>query len=395
MSSRVLRVAVVAAWAALAGAGIFGAITPGFAADDSVRLQVVRLSATANYSVPGDTSPPRLDGYVGYRVTITNVGRKLSGNLVFRGRTLVRDRTEKAVFDSNDIPPSVPVDPQCRTTNPSKTAIACRIGRLAPGASFGPFVVSFKTPIKNVNGIFDGPGQDFVNFRGTLIEAEDRDDFVDRDLRNRVTLAAQSDTQVTTVCPPGGCTAFTGTNGGIPNATDVHTTEVVVPSGDRFTTVSIVETKTGSPAVPCTDNVFECWTSQITIPGNSDPAPVPDLLLTTSSTTATFDPYLTVFLRQDISNIQFSCGGGGIGIASFSVSSTCYSRVPIESISVVYVRDGETAENPVGLCEFSEGFPLVRGDGLPCIVNRTEVTEPSHYYQWKLINDRNGGWGTR
>ena len=140
MSSRVLRVAVVAAWAALAGAGIFGAITPGFAADDSVRLQVVRLSATANYSVPGDTSPPRLDGYVGYRVTITNVGRKLSGNLVFRGRTLVRDRTEKAVFDSNDIPPSVPVDPQCRTTNPSKTAIACRIGRLAPGASFGPFV---------------------------------------------------------------------------------------------------------------------------------------------------------------------------------------------------------------------------------------------------------------
>ena len=394
MSSRVLRVAVVAAWAALAGAGMFGAITPGFAADDSVRLQVVRLSATANYSVPGDTSPPRLDGYVGYRVTITNVGRKLSGNLVFRGRTLVRDRTEKAVFDSNDIPPSVPVDPQCRTTNPSKTAIACRIGRLAPGASFGPFVVSFKTPIKNVNGIFDGPGQDFVNFRGTLIEAEDRDDFVDRDLRNRVTLAAQSDTQVTTVCPPGGCTAFTGTNGGIPNATDVHTTEVVVPSGDRFTTVSIVETKTGSPAVPCTDNVFECWTSQITTPGNSDPAPVPDLLLTTSSTTATFDPYLTVFLRQDISNIQSSCGAE---TASFSISSTCYSRVPIESIRVVYVRDGETTENDLAVC--GEGDPQSGPSSLPCIFARSEVRDgiegPVLYYRWELRSKHNGGWGTR
>ncbi len=388
MNSRASRVAVVAGWAVLAGAGMFGGVSAALASDGSIRLRVEPLLDAAIYSAPGKTQT------VGWKVTVTNVGANLAGPALLLGRTVVRDPKEKAKFDNYYFSGK---DPRCRSTNLFPTAVGCVIPRLQANESL-TFAVSFKTPIKFVggSGVGDVEGTDYVNFRATTIAAEDRDAFVNRDLRNRVTLFSANSLNVANVCPPGGCTAFTGTNGGIPTATDVHSTEVVVPSGDRFTTVRIVETKTGSLAVPCTDNVFECWTSQVTIPGNSNPAPVPDLFLTTSSTAATFDPYLTVFLRQDISNIQFSCGeGGGVGIASFSVSSTCYSRVPIESISVVYVRDGETAENPVGLCEFSEGFPLVRGDGLPCIVDRMEVTEPSHYYQWKLINDRNGGWGTR
>lgn len=357
-------VAIVAGRGLLVGAGLLAGITSAFAGDDSVRLQVVPLAATANYSVLGDASPPRLDSFVGYTITVKNVGQKLSDNLVFRGRTLVRDREEKATFASYD---TFPIDPQCRATNLNRTAIACRIGRLAPGASFGPFVVSFKTPVKNVNGIFDGDGQDFVRFRGTLIEAEDRDDFVDRELRNRVTLVTSNSTAVTSVCPSTGCTVFTG-NGGQPTAETPRATQVIVPPGQTSTTIEIRElVPFDLPPESCSFAI--CYLTQITAIGNTG----------TEGPPIFGPPYLTIILRQDPSLY-------GEGSPTFG--------------TLVYLADGQVGLGTlVGQC-VNDSFPL-DAEGNPRCLPSTFEGEPnprillSGVRQWRAISLSNGGWGIR
>lgn len=371
----VSRFAALAGSFALAGAGVFGAVTSAFGA---ITLQVERLNGvgTAIYSVPGRNHN------VGWNVTVKNTGAGPSSPVLFFGRTRVLDPKEKAVFDNYFYSGA---DPRCRSTNLFPTAVGCLIPGLHAGQTF-TFAVSYKTPLKFVGGIGAGDveGTDYVNFRGTTIAFEDRDIFVDRDPKNRVTLLSENDTQVTAVCPPGGCTVFTGTNGGIPTATDHYTTEVTVPVGARPTTVSIVESLTaGSPGFPCT-NFMECWTSELTIPSNNG---------------ETFSPSpLALFLRQDLSTIQ--CDGGGGEISLFSVFSESCSPVPIGTVVVVYVvAVGESiSTTTVGPCTGGGEGPPALGEGQhECVAERTHVTgtTPNGYYEFKILSDHNGGWGLR
>jgi hypothetical protein len=386
MSHRALRFAVVAGWGLLAGTGMFGGASLALAAGGSVTLRVTPLLDTAYYSTPSGTTYS-----VGWSVTVTNnSATEPSRPVLFLGRTVVHDPKEKARFDNYYFSGA---DPKCRSATLFPSAVGCVIPGLLPGQSL-TFAVSYKTPAKVLGGPGDVEGTDYVNFRGTTLVGENHDLFVDRDARNRVTLLSANPLSVATVCPPDGCTAFTGTNGGIPTATDVHTTQVDVPAGDTFTTIRIEETKTGgSPTEPCTVNVIECWMSQLTIPGNFSPAPAPTLQLAASTTAPTFDPYLTVFLRQDISNIAFQQCGGEISLLSASAYSCDGSqRVPIGNIKIVYVPDGPGEAFNLDTC--GEVGPTV---GVPCIFRRTVVRGDGGdgdvlYYEWELRAKHNGGY---
>lgn len=336
-------------------ASMFGIATSALAGAGVITTTVTPLSGNVTYSIPGATSPPRLDTFVGYTVSISNDGGNTINNIRFTGAANATDGAEKATFNSVE-------GATCVTTTPDLTAIECTIGQLTAGQSFASFAVFFKAPAKITNGVADVNGQDSVNFAGITYYAEGTggpnsvpQNSTKTWAASAVALGTDNPLLVKSTVPKSGGKFFTGA-GGISTGADRFTTTVTVPAAATFTTAQINESE--FPTLDnCTTNFFfVCFKSDITIGG-------------------TFSPYLTFVLRQDALNIR---GGTKIG-----------------SVVIQYV-DQLNVTHIVGDCA-SPTTP--RTDFLPCIAKRVDyknsrvpgwTTDLDGDFEWTLINLKNG-----
>lgn len=351
---RHLNLSVVVAAALLAG-------TPAaFAGAGVITTAVAPLSDKVTYS---NLDTPALTSYVGYTVLIANAGGNTINNVRFTGTTIVADGQEAAEFD-----PTATVGATCAATvNPTGSpanarSITCTVGtgQLTAGQSFPTFAVFFKAPVKDT--VSPTPlGSDSVGFSGSTYYAEN--DSGNNPLPNSVVpwgpassvqLGTFNPTLVRSAVTKNGGTFFTGKG----NGTDVFSTSVVVPAVATYTTAKIEQ----STFVTGCTNFATCYASQLTIPG-------------------TFSPYLSIVLRQDSTNIK--------------------PGTKIESVLLEYVPDGTPPPSYVspfylGLCA-SPTTP--RGDGLPCIANRTYYKSSKvpgwtpaldGDFEWTLLNIKNG-----
>ena len=106
---RILSAAALAAPAsALAGAG-------------SMSTVVTPLTPAVTYSAAASGSVPALVTWVGYRVSISNVGGNTINAIRFTGTASATDAQEQVVFSSVE-------GASCSTTTTAKTAIECSSG---------------------------------------------------------------------------------------------------------------------------------------------------------------------------------------------------------------------------------------------------------------------------
>jgi len=146
---------------------------------------------------------------------------------------------------------------------------------------------------------------------------------------------------------------------------DKFTTFVAIPPGSVFTTADIVE----NDLTNC--NGFKtCKEVVLTIPATSENCPV------AYSPSKCFEPYLTIVLRQDASNIK--------------------PGTKIESVLIDYVDDDNVRHPYIGDCETG---PQPRTDGIPCIAARKYykndkvpgwIPALDGDFEWTIINLKNG-----
>lgn len=348
-----------------ASAALLGCVTlalpmSALAGAGTLTTVVTPLSPAVTYSSLATTSParPALNTYIGYAISIANVGGNTINNISFTGASSVTDADETAVFSSAE-------GATCTATAGSGT-INCAIGQLRAGQSFPTFAVFFKAPVKDTaSPLPDGnaancAATDCVSFSGITYYAETTGGAnsvpVNSTLpwtADAVTLGTFNPTLVKSAVQKSGGSLFTG-SGGVSSSTDPFATSVVVPASATFTTAEILE----SPdAINCTNNFSACFRSDITIPG-------------------TFSPYLTIVLRQD--------------------ASTILKGTKIESVLIQYT--GSSGTTIVGDCA-SPTSP--RTDGLPCIAKRTYykssrtpgwTPDLDGDFEWTLINLKNGSY---
>ena len=341
-------------------AALFGAATSAFAGAGSITTTVTRLQPQVTYSTPAQPI------YVGYQVAISNTDGNTINHIRFTASAAVTDPAKLATYDSAE-------GAACETTNPpANTAIECWIGQLPAGASYPTFAVFFKAPADSQ--IAHGP--EVVTLSGDMVYAEGPSG--GNPARNsvvswsspppltpvQVLLGTASNTDVRSGVPKAGGTFFTGdgvsSGGGL-------TTRVTVPAVAGFSTAQISELPLTTS--DCT-NFFTCWESNITIVGNVSPGFLPN----------TYEPYLTIVLRQDALNIR---PGTKIG-----------------SVLVNYIVDGILYPN-IGPCA-SPTTPLGfdnQGVFLPCIAGSVYYKNRSTPnwtpaldgdFEWTLISHKNG-----
>lgn len=310
---------------------------------------VTPLSPAVTYSSPAASGVPALDTYVGYTVSVVNVGGNTINNVRFTGTARATDTDELVSFSSAE----------GRSCTASGTSIECAIGQLKAGEAAPVFAVFFKAPVRDsVSPLPDGSDQ--VLFSGTTWYAEGTGGATSVPQNSTtdwtagsVTLGTFNPTLVKSAVQRSGGKLFTG-SGGISNGADPFATTVTVPAGANFTTAEISE----SPdSVGCGNNFNACFRSDITIPGS-------------------FSPYLTIVLRQDV--------------------STILKGTKIESVLIEYT--GNAGTQLVGLCA---NATTPRSDGVPCIANRvyyknsrTPGWTPAldGDFEWTLINLGNGSY---
>lgn len=336
-------VALLAPLAAWAGAG-------------DLRITVEALSNNVTYSRLASTSParPALNTFVGYRISVANVGGNTINNISVVGAASVTDPKEQALVSSVEGP---------YACAPSGSTVNCAIGQLKAGQAAAPFVVFFKAPPKDANLPITADGvagacdtTDCVRFSGQLLYAETTggansvpQNSIIAFGPSDVTLGTNNPTLVRSAVQKSGGTLFTG-DAALTTGTNPFATSLAVPSSASYTTAEI----SLSP-VPVCSVLSQCFASSITAPG-------------------TFSPYLAITLRLDASAI---------------VKGT-----KIESVTVQY--EGQD----VGLCA-SPTTP--RNDGIPCIASRREYPKNSRNgaafpielegdFEWILLNIRNGSY---
>jgi hypothetical protein len=240
-----------------------GCLSSAWAGAGEMSTVVTPLSANVTYSIGGATTPPRLDTFVGYTVSITNSGGNTINNIRFTGTTSVTDAAETATFDS--------VEGGSCTFSADRKSIDCVIGQVRAGQSAPAFAVFFKAPVKVVNGSFDVNGQDFVNFSGTTFYGEGTGGEPQSTPTNStelwstaaVALGTNNPQLVKSVVPKAGGNFFTG-NGAVATAADTWTTSVKVPATGAYTTALIAET-TGAP--PLAPDLLDLSATTLAIPG--------------------------------------------------------------------------------------------------------------------------------
>jgi len=310
---------------------------------------VTPLSPAVTYSAPAVAGLPALDTYVGYTVSIANVGGNTINNVRFTGTALAADFDEQVAFGSAE----------GRSCSASGGSIECTIGQVRAGEAVPVFAVFFKVPVRDsATPLPDG--SDHVLFSGTTFYAEGTGgpNSVPQNSTGEwsaanVTLGTFNPTVVKSAVPRAGAKLFTG-NGGVSSGTDPFATLVTIPAGASFTTAEISE---APDIVGCGNNFSACFRSDVTIPGS-------------------FSPYLTIVLRQD--------------------ASTILKGTKIESVLIQYT--GSAGTQTIGLCA-SPTTP--RSDGIPCMASRvhyksnrtpgwTQALDGD--FEWTLINLGNGSY---
>lgn len=309
-------------------------VAPALAADPNVVTTVSPVPATVTYSRLAATPP--FVTYAAYEISITNNSTNTLNNVRLEGATSVDGSANTAPFVTS-------TGLAC-TTPASPTAIVCSIGQLRGGGGSASFVVIFQSPI-------DGSA---IRFAWVNYYAEGSNDggaHTDTNSGEAVTtLGTQTNTEVSSYVLPGG-TLFTGLTG-VATPADALTTKVTVPTYGK------AEVSESTFADGCT-NFVTCWQSQLSIPG-------------------TFDPYLTIVLSQDASNIK-----PGTKIASVVIQ---YEYFDASNVFHTHI---------VGDCA-SPTTP--RSDGLPCIANSVAykrntpgwTPDLDGDFVWALISLKNG-----
>ena len=339
MTTTSRRVGRMLAAAALGAAGAWFNV-PAFAGAGSLSVTVTSISDGVTYS-QGSQQP-----LVGYVVTVANTGGNTINNIHFTGATAVVVGTTPNPNES--VPFSFSDGMNCQT-NTALAPLDCSIGQLKAGKSAPTFLVWFTSPVQN------GPGTgETISFTGKVYYAETtggptsppQNSIVDWTPPAAVGLGIPSDTHVKSGVPSKGGTFGTAAGN------DPLTTTVTIPSGftpptgQTYTTADILNEATTLTDNPNCTNFLVCWKSTLTIPG-------------------TFAP-LTIVLREQLSN----------------------AKPGTKINSVVLLYSDETVTDYV-----LQGCPAAhtpRGDGLPCI--DSAVTVKKQYFEWTILNTKNGGY---
>jgi hypothetical protein len=339
------RSAILVAAVALAGPSVWSAQDPNVSVIVTPTPGQVTLSRTQT------STTTALVTYASDLVKLTNNTTNDLNRVSFSGTMSVVTPDAALPIDSV-IVLSQQQNPNCSVTSNSVT---CAVGSLAPGASTS-FVVVVKAPTAGSRIDFTWS---FTGFEGKsttgngccVATATASTTLVDA-------LSSTGKTNVQSFVGPGGTGVgglFTGATSE-PNPSDPITTFVTVPplaTPFSFTTASVSESPSGD--VNCS-NFLTCYQSALTIPGS-------------------FNPYLTIVLREDAANIK-----NGTNILSVVIKYTN------EVVTDYVVQDCPSPTTP-------------RTDGLPCIAKRVAyknktvpgwTPELDGDFEWTLINKNNG-----
>ena len=321
--------AVTRAAAVLAFAATLLAPMAAHAGAGVMQTTVSALSDTVTYSIPGSNP---LVTYIGYQVNIANAGGNTINNVRFTATATDPVIGQTAVFSSVE-------GGTCVVTNVEGTAIECSIGQLKALEAAAPFRVFFTAPARAagntlpngdiVAGVCSG---DCVTLQGITYYAEGTGgaNSVPQNSTELwtpvpVALGTANPTRVKSAVPKAGGNFYTG-NGGLASDADKFASSVRVPLAQSSTTAEILETPFGL-TLGCT-NFESCYESVITVP--------------TPAGAASFNPYLSITLRMDATNIK--------------------SGTKIETVMPTY--NGEV----IALCA---NATTPRSDFKPCIASRT------------------------
>jgi hypothetical protein len=335
--------------AAHAGAGTFTVI-------------VAPLSDTVTYSTAAQPMN------IGYSVFVKNSGGNTINNITFTGTALATDPTEIVAFDYSE-------NASCSAT-PDTNKVMCSVGQLKASSSV-LFYVFFHAPAKAASA----PTNDDVSFSGSVIYAEQLGGVPTSPPQNSVwpwtasvvNLGTETPKQIKTVVTKDGGFYFTGASG-TPSSVVALATAIKVPSLVNPTTLLPTHGKATIDQIgPITCvNLLACWDSQISVVDDSgfhfifaSPA------------------YFKAVLRL--------------------LASDLASGVKISSVKLFYTPDGTST--PIDLtpstgARYCPNATTPTYDGIPCLVSdavlvKVQGDPKAAYYEWTLLNDRNGTFSIR
>jgi hypothetical protein len=216
----------------------------------NVETVITQLSDAVTYSALAQEKParPALTTYVGYLVSITNLGTNTLNSVYFTGASSI-DGTRKAIFTPSDGSPCV--------QGATNTDVRCNFGQVRSQQTL-EFVVFFETPLAPES---PPSSPERVSFSGTTFFAEGTTDNPDapnsRSDSNTesVTLGTNNPTRVRTgVRKPGGG-LFTGN--GAPTAESVAATFAslltvpALPGTSSYGYAELCESRPNSPSAEC------------------------------------------------------------------------------------------------------------------------------------------------
>lgn len=238
-----------------------------------IQTQAGPLTPQVTYTKAGSPNP----FYVGYQVTVSNVGGNTVNNVRFFGWTTVTDPDESAPFSqppANDATCSAIANPPSLNLPANARTISCDFGQMRAGSSVS-FTVFFDAPVKDTNSPTPNgvAGQcaatDCVHFRGFTAYSEGSNDSGGSNpndsnswLAGEVLLGTPDPTQVKTAVSKAGGVFFTG--GQIATSSDTWTTTVSVPATTAVTTAEILEEVTLGG---CAADLTTCAATTLAIPG--------------------------------------------------------------------------------------------------------------------------------
>jgi hypothetical protein len=377
---------------AVLAAGLLCFSGGAIAAAGMITATVTPLETTVTYSTVG---PNEQTFYVGYTVTFFNKSPNTINHVSFRGTTRVTDPGETAEYDSAE-------DWTCSEVQRSGNAItvSCPLGSFAGGQTKGPFAVFFRSPVR---ATAPQVTVDYVDFDGLIVQQEGFNgppntwsNSIYVVPRESVLLGTNTPENVKTAVPKSGATIFTG-DGSDPSVGDPITTKVIIPPLLKFTTAKLFEQK----QAVCLgfNNFVDCYTSEITLPGE-------------------FTPYLTIVLRQHAST--FKSSDTMPNIENVVVRYDYVDSFNQPQTHLVGRCSNETTPDPTGLpclvwppkstvtasntSPFCTRTWVVRDHGNSKDTNHkdkhgewVEVCTPvnlnlSGYFEWVIISRKNGGF---
>lgn len=323
-------------------------VAQGQTTDPFATLAAPSVPATVTVSQSGDVATPTT--YVAYLVSLTNVSSRQISTISISGSVGVQGNLLAPVITS------IGATDFCQKT---ATTFSCSFAALDPGAvQVIPVVVAVPTYSAAADGTEAIKVAYTATFKNGNTSSSSQSSF--GTLMNTTTtlVAPLSAVSVKSLVIPGGGSFFTASNG-ISTPLAPLTTYVTVPP---FTDADYT-----TAALDREDNTFcsnfkKCYAAKVSIPGY-------------------FDPYLTIVLRQDATNIK--------------------NGTKIESVLIKYTSDDNSIVDRVLQMCASPTTP--RSDGVPCIAKTTYYKSPKNPpptpefdgdFEWTIINHKNGRYGT-